>query len=113
LYPDRAGDQATRSAAALFRRYARKLKPQKPRIIMAQVDGSGTAEIADELPIPSLISRENRLPPKVGPIKIYGSADAKTVPEIVARAVADQNEWRPFRRMCERATLALRVDQSD
>ena len=34
-------DQAKRTAA--FLRYAMKPKPQKPRSIIAQVDGSGTA----------------------------------------------------------------------
>jgi hypothetical protein len=43
LYPNRAGDQATLSAAPFcFRRYAMKPTPMKPRIIIAQVDGSGT-----------------------------------------------------------------------
>jgi hypothetical protein len=34
---------ARRKVGALFRRYAMKPMPQKPRIIMAQVEGSGTA----------------------------------------------------------------------
>ena len=54
LYPDRAGDQATLSAAPFcLRRCAMKPRPQKPRIIMAQVEGSGTAgaRVAVKLPI--------------------------------------------------------------
>ena len=38
-----AEDQAARSAVLLRRRYAMKPTPAKPMIIMAQVDGSGTA----------------------------------------------------------------------
>src|SRR5258708_34131263 len=41
---DRLWDQAMRSIAVLRRRYAMKPTPAKPRIIIAQVDGSGTAE---------------------------------------------------------------------
>ena len=37
------GDQATLSAVLFcFRRYAMKPRPKNPRIIMAQVEGSGT-----------------------------------------------------------------------
>jgi hypothetical protein len=43
---DRAGDQATRSAGPFcFRRYAIKPMPKKPWIIIAQVEGSGTAVV--------------------------------------------------------------------
>jgi hypothetical protein len=44
----RAGDQAKRREgprSACLRRYAMKPSPQKPRIIMAQVEGSGTAAV--------------------------------------------------------------------
>ena len=42
----RARDQATRTAAPFcLRRYAMKPRPQKPRIIIAHVEGSGTADI--------------------------------------------------------------------
>src|ERR1700733_31257 len=46
LKPDGDVGQATRSAP-LFRRYATKPSPQKPRIIMAQVEGSGTALVTE------------------------------------------------------------------
>jgi hypothetical protein len=44
---ENAGDQvALKADPFCFRRYAMKQRPQKPRIIIAQVDGSGTAATA-------------------------------------------------------------------
>jgi hypothetical protein len=57
LYSDRAGDQAMPSGALFgFRRYATKPRPQKPRIIIAQVEGSGMADI-----VASIVPLELRL----------------------------------------------------
>jgi hypothetical protein len=48
---DCAVNQARRSAGPLLlRRYAMKARPTKPRIIMAQVEGSGTAAVSVVLP---------------------------------------------------------------
>jgi hypothetical protein len=47
-------DQTSRSAGQFcFRRYAMKPTPQKPRIIMAQVDGSGMAEASVSVGCPN------------------------------------------------------------
>jgi len=49
-----AGDQATLSTVLFcFRRYVMKPTPQKPRIIMAQVEGSGTPETTGALVAPT------------------------------------------------------------
>jgi hypothetical protein len=54
LYPNRAGDQATLSADPFcLRRYAMKPTPAKPRIIIAHVEGSGTAVVIDEVSVAS------------------------------------------------------------
>jgi hypothetical protein len=46
LYPRFDFDQVTLSADPFrFRRFAIKLRPQKPRISIAQIEGSGTADI--------------------------------------------------------------------
>ena len=52
--PDCDADQASRSLPP-FRRYAMKPTPQKPRIIIAQVDGSGTAGANSEVIVPELL----------------------------------------------------------
>ncbi len=43
-------DQVAINAGFDFRRYAVKPTPAKPRIIMAHVEGSGTAEVAAKTP---------------------------------------------------------------
>jgi hypothetical protein len=50
----RAGDQAKRTAVFL-RRYAMKPSPQKPRIIMAHVEGSGTAAAIAKVAAPFVL----------------------------------------------------------
>lgn len=55
-------DQAAIAAGFAFRRYAMKPRPAKPSIIIAHVEGSGTAETG-LLPIPSLMRSENWFPP--------------------------------------------------
>jgi hypothetical protein len=50
----RAGDQAKRTAEFL-RRYAMKPGPQKSRIIIADVEGSGTAAVIAKVAVPLVL----------------------------------------------------------
>jgi hypothetical protein len=56
--------QASRREPSLFRRYAIKPRPKKPRIIIAQVEGSGTAALI------SVIVRLSPALPKVPGTKV-------------------------------------------
>jgi hypothetical protein len=47
LNPDGDVGQAKRNDGPLFRRYAIKPSPQKPRMIIAQVEGSGMAATSE------------------------------------------------------------------
>jgi hypothetical protein len=59
-------DQAASNAALFFRRYAMNPTPAKPRIIMAQVEGSGTpgVNVAPALPVFPLRASTARSEPK-------------------------------------------------
>jgi hypothetical protein len=68
-------DHATINAGFAFRRYVMKPMPAKPRIIIAQVDGSGTEET---FTVPGLNSSEKPglFKRKVGSILMNGSIEA-------------------------------------
>jgi hypothetical protein len=65
--PKGAGVQATRSAGPFcFRRYATKPTPAKPKIIITQVEGSGTAEVSAY----AVVKSETTHDPSVGTVSI-------------------------------------------
>jgi hypothetical protein len=100
-------DQAAINAGFDFRRYAMKPTPAKPRIIIAQVEGSGTApaeKVTLSMPKASLNhSGKSRLRTKLSFVKGVSEVNPKNDPSALPGTTGAERLM-PFTRINERVT---------